>query len=271
MGWGTGNIGGGASLNFKVKGYATEELLMAATGKDNEIGIITSTPITGWHFAAEQPEEMVEGEVWISTGTKSQVAFNALKKGTIMVYPLSAKQMQGGTLVDVTAKSWQDGQWVDWVTYLYNEGNECESITGGWSASPIVNNGSMWGNKSTGTITVIKNENSIYIEAKSVDKETVVSASVEIDSLVDVSGHSTLYFEIEGGTNTACFVYLYEGGVAKYLYEQYLATKDANTTGVHALDITDINKPVDILFGTIAYSPSGGITRSFTLKNVWLK
>lgn len=111
--------GGGTSLNFNVKDYATEELLMAATGKVNEIGIITSTPMTGWHFAAEQPE-MLPGEVWISTGTSSEVAFNALKKGgTVMVYPLSAKQMQGGTLVDVTARSWQDGEWVDWIKRMY--------------------------------------------------------------------------------------------------------------------------------------------------------
>ena len=127
--------GGGASLNFNVKDYATEELLMAATGKVNEIGIITSMPMTGWYMAAKQPEGMQPGEVWISTGTASQVAFSALKKGgTVMVYPLSAKQMQeDGTLVDVPAKSWQNGQWVDWWDgSLYDSGNEYASITGGW-------------------------------------------------------------------------------------------------------------------------------------------
>lgn len=128
--------GGGAALNFKVKDYATEEQLMAATGKVNEIGIITSTPMTGWYFAAEQPE-MQPGEVWISTGTSSTVAFNALKKGgTVMVYPISAKQMgQDGVLVDVTAKSWQNGEWVDWITFTYIVGGEEQVVFTGANCS----------------------------------------------------------------------------------------------------------------------------------------
>ena len=69
-----------------------------------------------------------------STGTSSAVAFNAVKKNTVMVYPLSAKQMVGGTLVDKTAKSYQNGEWVDWIVYLYNKGNQYVSITGGWES-----------------------------------------------------------------------------------------------------------------------------------------
>ena len=112
--------GGGASLNFKVVGNP-----QPANPKENTIWLNTDAEITGHSFAAEQPEGMAEGEVWISTGTASQVAFNALKKGgTVMVYPISAKQMQGGTLVDVTAKSWQDGEWVTWIKkdYIFKDG-----------------------------------------------------------------------------------------------------------------------------------------------------
>lgn len=126
-------ISTGVELNFDIKDYATEELLMAATGKVNEIGIITSTPMTGWYMEAEQPEGMQPGEVWISTGTESQVAFNALKKNSLMVYPLSAKQMgNDGALVDVTAKSWQNGKWVDWWNgEIYKDGIIYEVGCGG--------------------------------------------------------------------------------------------------------------------------------------------
>lgn len=73
------------------------------------------------------------GMVWISTGTSSAVAFNALKKNGIQVYPLSAKQYIGGAWVDVTAKSYQNGAWADWWNgELYSYGNEFEFITGGW-------------------------------------------------------------------------------------------------------------------------------------------
>ena len=85
----------------------------------------------------------------ISTGMASQVAFNALKKGgTVMVYPIAAKQMQGGTLVDVTAKSWQDGAWAEWWNgYFLNGNNQYSGVTGGWTGD--------------GTISI----NGIYLEA----------------------------------------------------------------------------------------------------------
>lgn len=119
MGWGTGNLGGGSGgLNFKVVGYATKAELLADTPKENTIGIITTNKITGWMFAAADPAEPVEGMVYITTGKESGIAFNALKKNGIMVYPLSAKQYVNDALVDVTAMSYQDGEWREWVTYI---------------------------------------------------------------------------------------------------------------------------------------------------------
>lgn len=120
MGWGTGNIGGSSGgLNFKVVGNP-----QPANPKENTIWLNTDVDITGYYFQAEQPE-MQPGEVWISTGKASQVAFNVLKKGTVMVYPLAAKQMlEDGTLVDVTAKIWQDGEWVELINLL--------DLTSGW-------------------------------------------------------------------------------------------------------------------------------------------
>lgn len=60
-----------------------------------------------------------EGTVWVTTGASSPVAFNALKKNSVMVYPMSAKQYIGGSWVDKTAKSYQGGAWVDWIKYSY--------------------------------------------------------------------------------------------------------------------------------------------------------
>lgn len=128
MGWGTGNIGGGgASLNFKVVGNPRP-----AIPKENTIWVNTDVPIGGWYFSATQPEGLSEGDVWFSIGTSSTVAFNALKKNGIMVYPISAKQYIDNVLVNVTAQIYQGGKWVDWITYLYNKGDQCISLTGGW-------------------------------------------------------------------------------------------------------------------------------------------
>ncbi len=133
---------GGSPLNFKVVAYATEEELNAASPKDNAIGVITQNDITGWHFTSEQPENMAEGEVWFSVGTESAASFNALKKNNIQVCPVSAKQYVSGEWVDVIAMSYQNGEWVSWITdeYLYNVGNQCTDITGGWSTNLPVSN-----------------------------------------------------------------------------------------------------------------------------------
>lgn len=133
MSIGRTNAAGKAALNFDVKRYSTEADLLAATPKANTIGIISTTEMTGWIMDPNQPEELTEGMVWISVGTSSAVEFNALKKNGLHVYPISAKQYVGGKLVDVTAKSYQDGEWVDWHIYLCKGGDACVDITGGWS------------------------------------------------------------------------------------------------------------------------------------------
>mgnify|MGYP003291275045 CR=1 FL=1 len=38
------------------------------------------------------------------------------------VYPLNAKQYVGSAWIDVTAKSYQNGEWVNWILYLAGNG-----------------------------------------------------------------------------------------------------------------------------------------------------
>lgn len=129
---------GGASLNFKIIGYATEEALLASTPSEGTIGVITENEITAWLISPVQPASLLDGAVWISTGTSSAVAFNALKseKQDIHIYPISAKQYISDAWVDLTAKSYQGGEWVDWWDgSLYNRGDTYDDITGGWEFS----------------------------------------------------------------------------------------------------------------------------------------
>ena len=51
-----------------------------------------------------------------------------------MVYPLKAKQMVSGSLVERTAKIYQNGEWREWITYLFVSGDECAAVTGGWQS-----------------------------------------------------------------------------------------------------------------------------------------
>ena len=120
--------GGTNPLNFKVICNPKPE-----TAKENTIWVDTDR-INNYYFSDTKPENMEAYDVWFPVGTSSTVAFNALKKNGLQVYPISAKQYIGGSLVAKTAKSWRNGNWVEWVTYLYNTGNDCNDITGGWQA-----------------------------------------------------------------------------------------------------------------------------------------
>ena len=143
MAIGKTNAGGaGGGLNFDVKDFRTEAELLASTGKENRIGVVTPVPMTGWRFDANQPEDLQEGEVWFCAGAISALEFNALKKNWIQIYPLSAKQLTGKTLEKVPAKTFRNGIWEDWWDgRLYEYGDEFEDITGGWTTEGFTYSG----------------------------------------------------------------------------------------------------------------------------------
>lgn len=118
------NMTGGGSnpLNFQVKTYPSETELKADNPKENTIGIITTTTMTSWVFSATEPKEPEVGMVWIGIGTSSNCEFNALKKNTLLVYPLSAKQYVGNTFSDVKAFNYIGGEWLGWAYFLFQEG-----------------------------------------------------------------------------------------------------------------------------------------------------
>lgn len=175
------NESGGMSLNFKVVGNP-----QPTNPRANTIWVNTDVKVTGYHFAANQPENMQPGEVWISTGADSSVAFNAIKKGTVMVYPISAKQMdQNGELVDLTAKSWQNGEWVDlWNGELFDNGNQFVPYTGGW----VQNAGlSAWERPNTGTASAGNT-----LSTRSISASTINSGLLTTKNAIDLSGYSYL-------------------------------------------------------------------------------
>lgn len=120
----TGGGSGGAALNFKV----VPGLTQPGTAAENTIWVKVEK-IASWYFSATQPENMADYDVWFQTGTSSRVEFNALKKNSIQVYPLSARQYNGGNLTAVDAMSYQNGEWVSWIPYLYNDGVGIEDFT----------------------------------------------------------------------------------------------------------------------------------------------
>ena len=131
---------GGTKLNFEVTAYATEEELLAATPSNNTVGVITDTAITSWVFSPFEPAEPTEGMVWFELSTKGDVFFEALKKNSIVLCPKVCKQYVNGTYVVRSAHFYNDSNWTQFAHqyfYLYNEGDTCDEITGGWTVSAI--------------------------------------------------------------------------------------------------------------------------------------
>lgn len=186
MGWGSGNLGGGSGgLNFKVVAYKTEGELLSSTPNENTIGVITTTPITALIFSPVKPQSLLDGGVWISTGTSSAVAFNAIKakNKAILLYPISAMQYVDGTWSDVVAKSYQGDAWVAWWNgQLYENGNTYASVTGGYS---------VYGDGTTLT------ENADHLLIKSQG-----NSGVYTNNPVDMTDYNTLTFDwtcVRGG------------------------------------------------------------------------
>lgn len=102
-----GNGGSGGGLNFKLVGGTTEP----ANPKENLIWIKTDVAISGYSFSEAAPSEPTEGMVWIKVGFSSIIAFNALKKNCVQVYPVSVKQYIDGAWEGMTADISQGGQW----------------------------------------------------------------------------------------------------------------------------------------------------------------
>lgn len=183
MGWGAGNLGGGGvgGLNFRVVGGTSEP----SNPKENEIWINTSAEINGYVLATDQPPELTEGLVWIKTGKASTVAFNAMKKNVLTVYPLSAMQVISGRLQTVTAMSYQGGRWVSWWSgELYTPGNTYD----GWMEVEMALNAAY---PQKGTLSVTQGESSMRVE-----QMTYAAGKAYVySSKLDMSQYSQLTFE----------------------------------------------------------------------------
>ena len=170
--------GGGANLNFKIVGNP-----QPASPRENTIWIDTDEKITSWIFSATAPESPEEGMVWISIGTSSAVEFNALKKNSMLVYPLSAKQYVSGVWGTVEAQSYQGEEWIQWWDgMLYKSGDQYTDITGGWDYYNEQNGGS-----------VTFDSDYITMDGGSNGYTTAIYANNQLD----LAGYSTLNIEFD--------------------------------------------------------------------------
>ena len=107
----------------------------------NTLWVNTDTTIDQWSFSSTDPDYLGTNGVWIKTGTGSPIEFNVLddEKYRVYVYPIGVKRWDVSTnsWIDLQAKFWNGTEWADLIYYLFNAGDECSGLTGGWESYAV--------------------------------------------------------------------------------------------------------------------------------------
>lgn len=121
--------GGGSGLNLSIRRFSTVDGLLAASPRENTVGIVSETDISGYLVSRDTPETPAEGFLWILTGTSGKNVLSLRRKNPVMLYPLLARQYVGGVWTEVQAYIRRAEQWEPWWDgRLYAPGDSA-----GWS------------------------------------------------------------------------------------------------------------------------------------------
>ena len=146
-----------------------------------------STPVRDGETVTVTNADAKEGTVWFPTGISSDAEFNALKKNGIQICPMSAKQKIGGTWVDKPTEVYQNSEWKPTIGLgvLYENGNENDGLTGGWSAR-VWKITSAWTGSGTATLTRYADHLTVTYRG------SMCSAVAEPMRDIDLTNYSTL-------------------------------------------------------------------------------
>lgn len=170
--------GGGAFAGLKIVGNPRP-----SNPKEGTVWCNTDVEITGHHLSATATENPTQGMLWIMISDSSTVEIGTpLGTDYITIMLDSVSQYVGGAWVSVEAQSFQGGVWVDWIQYLYNKGDECTDITGGWYVSRNNN------------ATLTKNADSMVIASNSASSSSSIAMNNGLN--IEYDNYTTLNVKI---------------------------------------------------------------------------
>lgn len=216
-------------LNYSIVGSITEP----TSPIENMIWVNTDVEITSHVFNKNEPKNPIEGMIWIYIGNTSNVNFYKLKYGDIgidEVYPISAKQYVSGAWVDVTAMSYQGGEWVEWYVWnggLFDNGDQFEKITGGWARNSKLY--FEYSGKNTGTVEVGN-----IIKLKAPASACAIATTVNKIDLTEFNTLKATETEKDG------FYVIVHSITSGDLQDNYIATSEKSQSGTANIDITAV-------------------------------
>lgn len=256
--------GGGVPLNFKVVGGTSAP----SNPKENTIWVNTDAGITSWAFSAAQPETATAGMVWFKLDTTCPAEINIMKKNCVMVYPVSVKQYVGGVWAEKTAMTYQIGSWVEWTTYMYNMGDTCDHLTGGWKTRAW---GSMSNNNTAKEPKVTYNETSVTFDnssntsklacgvwepVKDVDLTNVKEVKITILNATSTGDYKKLFFMANRNRNA----YYHDDSIAAQVDIQ-----GSNSAVTYTLNVEHLSGSYDLCVCGGSYN---GTTRA-EISKIW--
>lgn len=230
--------GGGSGLSIRVLGGTNQP----ANPKEGMIWVKTSAVKPDYILSENQPGNPASGLAWIKLGSDG-VTLPVDKKGTLAITLAGCSVWSGSAWDNVDAWVYTGGKWVQFsstVVYLYNKGDLCTDITGGWKAAAWPLNSGEHG------------------RAPTVDyKDTYVNVSIngggnnycgifEPINKIDLTGVKTILFKLNSVSSTSTQYTLVTVGVFKrgqpYFEQLSGATLGLNTTDVSAaVDVSNLS------------------------------
>lgn len=125
------NMSIGAEVNYTVNWYTSSDQI--SVWEENGIVVITSEQPTSHVFSEDEPTPE-QGMVWFRTGTSSPLAFEPFKGYAFKVYPVMCYQYINREWKERSSGIYQGGNWKYFNKFLFNNGDTCNWITGGWTS-----------------------------------------------------------------------------------------------------------------------------------------
>lgn len=233
---GFGGSGSITDLNFEIVGGTTTP----SNPKENMIWINTDVKITNYDFNINEPENPVQGMVWIftSTGTSTQIAFDAIKKNSIHIYPISARQYISDAWVDKTASIYQNEEWVDWISWIFHNGELTTKF--GTLGNPYKYAYSSNGNNACSVSYNISDNVLTLSFTRASSKYAYESGYAYFSNKMDFTNISTIEISL-GDVSSGSIRLVVLGSIGNDVSSSAVAGTDLSANSINTLDVSQLN------------------------------
>ena len=180
--------GNGNGLNFKIVGGDT----FPTNPEENTLWVETEIEFDSWAIGYEQPEK-VENKIWIQDLAADDLNFNILEYNGIVLNPAYCWQCINNSWVQKKAYVYKNSTWIRLKRspiYLYNNGDQCESITGGWGS---------WTSSSTNTHCEVNFYSDRITLSAGYDNKGYTHAAAYTENKIDFDGYNTMTIRVQTG------------------------------------------------------------------------